>query len=302
MRTQRTLRREVSCTGIGLHGGKRVSMRLRPAPVGSGVVIRRTDVEGFEVRNHVGAVCDVDHATSVHSNGHRVGTIEHLLSALNGLGIDNALVEVDSDEIPVLDGSAVPFVYLIHEAGIRVQPWPRRYLRVRRPVEVSSGDSTLSLLPHHGFRVSYTIEFDHRAIRTQSLTLDLTPQVYQDELAPARTFGFLRDVEAMRRAGLARGGSLENAVLLGEHEVLNPLRFPDEFVRHKMLDLVGDFALAGGPILAHAVAHKAGHALHVAAVRQMLSEPDAVEVVTWGEERGVAPVPAPALRAARAGA
>ena len=285
MRTQRTLRREASCAGIGLHGGRPVHLRLRPAPVGTGIVLRRTDVSGFEARALVGAVCDVNHATTIRCAGERVGTVEHLLAALHGLGVDNVHVEVDSDEVPVLDGSAVPFVSLIQEAGIRVQAWPRRYLRVRRPVEVAFGDSWLTLCPHDGFRVSYTIEFDHPAIRRQSLTLDLDPATFQEEVAPARTFGFLRDVEALRRAGLARGGSLENAVLLGEHEVLNPLRYPDEFVRHKILDLVGDFSLAGAPILAHAVAHKAGHAMHILAVREMLRDPAAFEVVTWGEER-----------------
>jgi len=295
MRTQRTLRREVACTGIGLHGGRQVQLRLRPAPVGHGIVLRRTDVPGFEVRALVGAVCDVNHATSIRCAGERVGTVEHLLAALHGLGVDNAAIEVDADEVPILDGSAVPFVYLLQEAGVRVQPWPRRYLRVRRPVEVKVGDSTLTLYPHDGLRVTYTIEFDHPAIRRQTLTLDMDQAVFQEEIAPARTFGFLRDVEALRRAGLAKGGSLENAVLVGEHEVLNPLRFPDEFVRHKILDLVGDLSLAGAPLLAHAVAYKAGHALHILAVREMLRDPSAFEVVTWGEEKAPLPLrPEPA--------
>ena len=283
MRVERTLRRTVSCTGIGLHSGKQVHLSLRPAPAGSGITFRRTDLDDFNVQARVDAVCSVDHATTLICGQERLGTVEHCLAALAGIGVDNARIEVDAEEIPILDGSSAPFVYLIHEAGIRLQSRPRRYLRVRRPVEVRDGDRYVCFYPQASLRLSYSIEFDHPVIGRQRGNYVIDPSSFQDEIASARTFGFLKEVEAMRRAGLAQGGSLENAVVLGEHDVLNPLRFQDEFVRHKILDLLGDLSLIGMPLLAHVDAHKAGHALHVEATRELLATADAYEVVTWGQ-------------------
>lgn len=284
MAFQKTLGREIQCSGIGLHGGQKVHLTLRPAPPDSGVILRRTDVEGFDLRVGVDSVCDVDHATSLRCGEHRISTIEHLLSALAGLGVDNAIIEADADEIPILDGSSAPFVYLIHEAGIREQSRVRRVLRIRKPVEVTSGDRRLAVYPHDGLKITYSIEFDHPAIGEQVTSYEITPKIYQDEIASARTFGFLREVEMLRKAGLARGGSLENAIVLGDHEILNaPLRYKDEFVRHKILDLIGDATLLGLPIQGHLVAHKAGHGLHAELVRALLADPSCGEIVTDGE-------------------
>jgi UDP-3-O-[3-hydroxymyristoyl] N-acetylglucosamine deacetylase len=224
-----------------------------------------------------------------------VDTVEHLLAALYALGVDDALVEVNASEIPVLDGSAAPFVILIHEAGTRPHKEPRQYLKVTKPIEVVRGTKRVRLVPAEHFEVSYTIGFDHPLLRHQARTVRVTAESFSEELAPARTFGFLRDVETMRRSGLALGGSLENAVVIGETGVLNnTLRFPDEFVRHKALDAVGDLALLGYPLLGRLEAVKAGHALHAAVAQKLLATPDAFEVVAspflGGLERPASPL------------
>jgi UDP-3-O-[3-hydroxymyristoyl] N-acetylglucosamine deacetylase len=282
--------------GIGLHGGRTVRLNLRPAPANTGIVLHRTDVPDFHMRAGVDGVCDVDHATSIRhpdpDRKERLGTVEHLLSALYGLGVDNLHAEADSDEIPILDGSSAPFVYLIHEAGIREQAQPRPVFRLKERVEVRDGDRHIVAYPHEGLKITYFIHFDHPAIRTQNKSLEIQPAVYQEEIAPARTFGFLREVEAMRRAGLARGGSLDNAVVLGDHEILNaPLRYADEFVRHKILDLLGDISLLGMPLMGHVMAHKGGHGLHAALVRRILENPAVGEVVVPGVEVPLGPAP-----------
>lgn len=279
MAYRRTLRREVGCTGIGLHTGKPVRLRLKPAPSAHGIRFFRTDV-GVTIPARLENLARLDHATTLSAEGVSIETVEHLLSALHGLGVDDVLVEVDGPEVPILDGSAAPFVILIHEAGLRPLQTPREYLKVLAPVEVVRGAKAARLSPSDQLRVSYTIGFDHPLLRHQAVSLRITPDAYAEAVAPARTFGFLRDVETLRRNGLALGGSLENAVVIGESGVLNnQLRFEDEFVRHKVLDAIGDLALLGRPLVGHLEAVKAGHALHAALAQKLLETPDAWALV-----------------------
>jgi UDP-3-O-[3-hydroxymyristoyl] N-acetylglucosamine deacetylase len=297
---RRTLKRDVGCTGIGLHSGRPVRLRLRPAAPQHGIRFLRRDV-GIEIPASLAYLSRQDHATTLSRDGVSVDTVEHLLSALYALGVDDALVEVDGPEIPILDGSAAPFVILLHEVGLRPHPVPREYLRVLKPVEVVRGGKRVRLLPCEHFEVDYTIGFDHPLLRHQALSLRITPETFAEEVAPARTFGFLREVETLRRNGLALGGSLENAVVIGESGVLNnKLRFEDEFVRHKMLDAVGDLALLGYPIVGRLEAAKAGHALHAAVAQKLMETPDAW---TLGPRPGLTlerPPAVPSLKPARA--
>ena len=255
-------------------------LQLKPAPPEHGIRFRRTDV-GVEIPASLQYLADQDHATTLGRDGVSVSTVEHLLSALHALGVDDARVEVDGPEIPILDGSAAPFVILIHEAGLRPAAAPRQYLRVLRPVEVVRGSKWVRLSPADHFQVSYTIGFDHPLLRHQTVSLRITPEAFTEAVAPARTFGFLREVETLRRSGLALGGSLENAVVIGETGVLNnKLRFEDEFVRHKILDAIGDLALLGCPLVGRLEAQKAGHALHAAVAQKLLARADAWALVT----------------------
>ncbi|MEI6668520.1 MAG: UDP-3-O-acyl-N-acetylglucosamine deacetylase [Acidobacteriota bacterium] len=291
MNYQRTVRRQVACAGIGLHSGQKVTLTLKPAPAGSGIRFRRSDL-ATDIPADLAHVSGTNHATGLTRNGARVETVEHLLAALTSLGIDNVTVELDRNEVPVMDGSAAPFVYLLQEAGVRTLNVPRRYLKVLRPVTVSRGDKMMSLYPAEHFKVTYNISFDHPLLRHQSRTLEITEASFIDHIAPARTFGFLHEVEMLRQQGLALGGSLENAIVLSETGVLNnTLRFDDEFVRHKILDAIGDLALVGYPILGHLVASRAGHALHTAFGKQLLAEPDAWKIVEVESPSSVA-VPA----------
>jgi UDP-3-O-[3-hydroxymyristoyl] N-acetylglucosamine deacetylase len=279
MAYRRTLRREVGCTGIGLHSGKPVRLALRPAPAEHGIRFLRTDV-GVEIPANLQHLAEQDHATTLSRDGVSIGTVEHLLSALLGLGVDDVLVEVDGPEIPVLDGSAAPFVILLHEAGLKPLAVARQHIKVLKAVEVVRGGKRARLSPSEHFEISYTIGFDHHLLRHQALRLRVSPRTYSEGIAPARTFGFMRDVETMRRSGLALGGSLENAVVIGETGVLNnKLRFEDEFVRHKILDAIGDLALLGCPLVGLFEAQKAGHALHAAVAQKLLATPDAWALV-----------------------
>jgi UDP-3-O-[3-hydroxymyristoyl] N-acetylglucosamine deacetylase len=292
---RRTLKREVGCTGIGLHTGKPVRLRFKPAAAGHGVQFFRSDV-GVTIPARLSNLARLDHATTLSADGVSIETVEHLLSALHGLGVDDVLVEVEGPEVPILDGSAAPFVILIHEAGLRPLATPREYLKVLAPVEVVRGAKWARLLPADHLRVSYTIGFDHPLLRHQEVSLRVTPDAYAEAIAPARTFGFLRDVETLRKNGLALGGSLENAVVIGESGVLNnKLRFEDEFVRHKVLDAIGDLALLGHPVLAHLEASKAGHALHAALAQKLLESPAAFALVPHPETAAgrVSPQPRP---------
>lgn len=274
MDAQRTLRRQISCAGIGLHSGNKVTLTLKPAPADSGIRFRRVDV-GVEIPAHVSEVSGLQYATVLGRDGATVDTVEHLLAALVSHGVDNVVVELTQNEVPIMDGSAAPFLYLVQEAGIKRLSAPRRYLKMLRPVQIANGDKRIAVYPSDHFKVSYTISFDHPILRHQSRTERITEQTFAEHIAPARTFGFLKEVEWLRQNGLALGGSLENAIVIGDTGVLNALRFEDEFVRHKILDAIGDLALLGHPLIGHVVAHRAGHALHTALAAKVLEERDA---------------------------
>jgi UDP-3-O-[3-hydroxymyristoyl] N-acetylglucosamine deacetylase len=284
---QRTLKQRASLEGVGLHSGAEVRVTLAPAPADTGIIFERVDLEPrVEIPAIFERVVDTTLNTSLGVGEVRVGTVEHLLAALAGCGIDNARIEVHGPEVPILDGSAAPFVDLVQEAGIHEQRATRRYLLVSRPVVVQDGDKSARLLPARNFSVSYTIDFKHPLISDQRYRVDLTERAFRREIARARTFGFKRDVERLHQAGLARGGSLENAVVVDDFHILNPegLRFPDEFVRHKILDAIGDLALLGMPVIGHLDAVKSGHALNHALVRKALTEPGLCEVVQPREQ------------------
>ena len=290
MHAQRTIRRSISCAGIGLHSGNKVTLSLKPAPANSGIRFRRSDLGGLEVPATVQHVGGIKLATGLTRDAVRVDTVEHLLAAFVSLGVDNAVVELNSPEVPIMDGSAAPFIYLIQEAGLKALPATRKYLKVLRPLSISRGDKRIALYPSDHFKVTYSIAFDHPLLRHQSRTIRMSEDAFIDEIAPARTFGFLKEVEMMRQQGLALGGSLENAIVIGDTGVLNnALRFEDEFVRHKILDVIGDMALVGYPLIGHLVAHRGGHALHTEFAAKVLEESDAWTLV----EAQPAPVAAP---------
>jgi len=296
MTVQRTLRRSISCAGIGLHSGKKVTLSIRPAPVNSGIRFRRADLGGLEVPATVQHVGGINYATGLARDAVHIDTVEHLLSALVSLGVDNVVVDLNSPEVPIMDGSAAPFVYLIQEAGVKAQTARRQYLKVLRPITMTRGDKRIALYPSDHFKVTYSIAFDHPLLRHQSRTIRLSEDTFIDEIAPARTFTFLKEVEMLRQQGLALGGSLENAIVVGDTGVLNnALRFDDEFVRHKILDVIGDMALVGHPVIGHLVAHRGGHALHTAFAAQVLEESDAWTLVDGADQRvrGGAPVTVP---------
>jgi UDP-3-O-[3-hydroxymyristoyl] N-acetylglucosamine deacetylase len=285
METQRTLRRSISCVGIGLHSGCKVNLSLKPAPVDHGIRFRRTDLGDVEVPATVRHLAAIQLATGLARDRVSVETVEHLLAALVSMGVDNVIVELNSPEVPIMDGSAAPFIYLIQEAGIKHQSKGRKYLKIVRPIALSRGDKRIALYPSDHFKVTYSISFDHPLLRHQSRTLAITEESFIEEVAPARTFTFLKDVEMLRQNGLALGGSLENAIVLGETGVLNnALRFDDEFVRHKILDAVGDLALVGYPVIGHLVAHRAGHALHTEFASRILEETQAWRLVEGSSE------------------
>jgi UDP-3-O-[3-hydroxymyristoyl] N-acetylglucosamine deacetylase len=278
--SQRTLRRSIPCAGIGLHSGRKVKLTLRPAPADHGVRFCRSDLGGLEIPATVDHLASIHYATGLARDAGSVETVEHLMAALTSLGIDNVRVELDSPEVPIMDGSAAPFVYLINEAGVKRLATPRRFLKVLRPISLSQGDKRIAIYPSDHFKITYSISFDHPLLRHQSRTLRVTEESFVEDIAPARTFGFLKEVELLRQRGLALGGSLENAVVLSETGVLNnALRFDDEFVRHKILDVIGDMALVGHPIIGHLVAHRGGHALHTAFAAHLLDEPEAWTLV-----------------------
>jgi UDP-3-O-[3-hydroxymyristoyl] N-acetylglucosamine deacetylase len=299
MSAQRTLRRSVSCSGIGLHSGNKVTLSLKPAPADYGIRFQRADLGGLEIPATVRHLGGIDqYQTGLTREAVSVETVEHLLAALTALGIDNVVVELNSPEVPIMDGSAAPFVYLImNEAGVKRLQAPRRYLKVLRPLSMTHGDKRIALYPSDTFKVTYSISFDHPLLRHQSRTMKISEESFVEEIAPARTFGFLKEVEMLRQRGLALGGSLDNAIVLGETGVLNSaLRFEDEFVRHKILDVIGDLSLVGHPVVGHLVAHRGGHALHTAFAAKILEETDAWQLVE-SPDMGMVPVgaiPAPA--------
>jgi UDP-3-O-[3-hydroxymyristoyl] N-acetylglucosamine deacetylase len=263
----------VECAGVGLHSGAPVHLRILPAPAGSGIVFRRIDLDGFEVEAVSRNVARVSYATSLMKKSVLISTTEHLLSAFIGTGIDNAIVELDNLELPILDGSARPFVDLIHQVGIRKQRRPRTYLRIRHALEMREGDKFIAVYPADSYSVSYTINFPHQLIGKETFSVELANGNYLREIASARTFGSRQDEKTLRNMGLIRGASRENCVVLTKDDVENPpLRFADEFVRHKVLDLIGDLALLGKQILGNVVADRAGHAMHTALVSRLLRD------------------------------
>ena len=280
MNAQRTLRRTVSCTGIGLHSGNKVTLSLKPAAADYGIRFQRSDLGGLEIPAIVTHLGGIQYQTGLTREAVSVETVEHLLAALTALGIDNAIVELNSPEVPIMDGSAAPFVHLIvNEAGVKKLASPRRYLKVLRPIALTQGDKRIALYPAEHLKVTYSISFDHPLLRHQSRTMRISEESFVEDIAPARTFGFLKEVEMLRQRGLALGGSLDNAIVLGETGALNALRFEDEFVRHKILDVIGDLTLVGHPVIGHLVAHRGGHALHTAFAARILEETDAWRLV-----------------------
>jgi UDP-3-O-[3-hydroxymyristoyl] N-acetylglucosamine deacetylase len=266
---------------------------LKPAPVDYGIRFQRSDLGGLEIPATVTHLGGNRLATGLTREAVSVETVEHLLAALTALGIDNVVVELNTPEVPIMDGSAAPFVYLIlNEAGVKRQPAPRKFLKVLRPISLSQGDKRIALYPSDHFKVTYSISFDHPLIRHQSRTMKITDETFVEEIAPARTFGFLKEVEMLRQRGLALGGSLDNAIVLGETGVLNnALRFEDEFVRHKILDVIGDLSLVGFPVIGHLVAHRGGHALHTAFAARILEEVDAWRIVEGDTATAAARMP-----------
>ena len=288
MGLQITLNREIRCFSVGLHSGRKVGMTIRPADVDEGIMFVRKDVpQSDRISASVNNVTDTTLATTLGSNGTRVLTVEHLMSAFNGMGVDNALVEVDTFEVPIMDGSALPFVNLIRDGGLKSQNKARKYLVVRKPISISDGESTAMFKPSPRFEITYKIDFNHPAVGGQSYHVVLSNGTYEREICAARTFGFLRDVEYLQAKGLALGGSLSNAVVLDDEKVINKegLRCSDEFVKHKILDAIGDLYLIGMPIIGHFVAYKSGHKLNIQLLRELLAKEDCWEMLSHEDFR-----------------
>jgi UDP-3-O-[3-hydroxymyristoyl] N-acetylglucosamine deacetylase len=295
---QRTLQSLTKAVGVGLHSGQRVELTLRPAQPDTGIVFRRVDLpQPVDIPITATAVTDTRLASTISNGGAKVFTVEHLMSACAGLGIDNLYIDITAEEVPILDGSASSFVFLLQSAGIVEQNVPKRFIRVLKTVEVREGEGAnvkwARLDPHHGYKLSFEIDFRHPAVDStgQSVVFDMDTDVYTRDIARARTFGFTRDVEMMRANGLALGGGLDNAIVMDDYKVLNSdgLRYDDEFVKHKILDAMGDLYLIGKPLLASYVAFRSGHAMNNLLLRKLLSQPDAYEVVTFDDARKAPP-------------
>jgi UDP-3-O-[3-hydroxymyristoyl] N-acetylglucosamine deacetylase len=281
---QRTIGHEVSCTGIGLHSGQKVSLAIRPAPPDYGIRFIRRDLTARSVvRASFENVVETHLSTTVGYNGFRVSTVEHLMAALFGLGIDNARVELDGPEVPIMDGSAAPFVFLLRSAGISEQRTPKRFIVIRKSLEVREGGRSVSLHPSRELKISYTIDFSHPLLKNQQYELHFSGRDFIHEISRARTFGFLKDIQTLRENGLAVGGSLDNALVLDDFRVLNEdgLRYKDEFVRHKILDFIGDLAILGCPIIGHFVVHKSGHSLNQAVLKNLMVRKECWKEVTF---------------------
>jgi UDP-3-O-[3-hydroxymyristoyl] N-acetylglucosamine deacetylase len=283
---QRTLKKQVSATGVGLHNGEKVTLTLKPAAIDTGIVFRRTDLPGApEIQATPDAVRDTRMCSALEHNGARVATVEHLMSALAGLGVDNIIVEVTASEIPIMDGSSGPFIFLLQQAGITEQNAAKKFIKIKKLVEVKEGDKWVTFEPYHGFKMDFTIDFAHPVFENsgQNVKIDFADNSYIKEISRARTFGFMHEVEYLRANGLARGGSLDNAIVLDEYRVLNRdgLRYDDEFAKHKVLDAIGDLYMLGHPILGAFTAYKSGHALNNALLRALLADSNAWEYATF---------------------
>ncbi|OWQ46036.1 UDP-3-O-[3-hydroxymyristoyl] N-acetylglucosamine deacetylase [Roseateles noduli] len=295
---QRTIKSLTRAVGVGIHSGQKVEITLRPAAPGTGIVFRRVDLaQPVDIPVNTHSVCDTRMATTISPQGDpglpKVQTIEHLLSACAGLGLDNLLIDINADEVPVLDGSAASYVFLLQSAGIELQNAPKQFLRVKKPVEVRKGEGKslmwAKLTPHHGYTLSFQIEFDNPAVSAtgQQYVFDMGSGEYKREIARARTFGMTKDIELMRSRGLTLGGSMDNAIVVDDYRVLNAegLRYDDEFVKHKILDAIGDMQVVGHPLLAAYTSFKGGHALNNLLLRELLSDAEAYEIVTFEDER-----------------
>ena len=294
MLKQRTLKSLTRAVGVGLHSGQRVELTLRPAQPDTGIVFRRVDLpEPVDIPVSATAVSDTRMASTLSRGNAKVHTVEHLMSACAGLGVDNMYVDITAEEVPILDGSAASFVFLLQSAGIELQNAPRRFMRLLKPVEVREGQGTAEkwarLEPYHGYKLSFEIDFDHPAVDAtgQRVEFDMSTGSYSKDIARARTFGFTKDVEMMRANGLALGGGLDNVIVMDDYKVLNSdgLRYDDEFVKHKILDAMGDLYLVGHPLLASYSARRSGHALNNQLLRELLSRPDAWDLVTFDDEK-----------------
>jgi UDP-3-O-[3-hydroxymyristoyl] N-acetylglucosamine deacetylase len=298
MLQQRTLKTITRAVGLGVHGGQKVELTFKPAPADAGISFRRVDLpQPVSIPVNADTVCDTRMATTISPGGDpgapKVQTIEHLLSACAGLGLDNLAIDISGEEVPVLDGSAASFVYLLQSAGIELQDAPKRFIRVKKTIEIREGEGAAlkwaRLEPHHGYVLTFEIEFDHPAVTAsgQRVSFDMGSGRYKRDIARARTFGFSRDVEAMRAHGLGKGGSMDNVIVLGDTQVLNAdgLRYDDEFVKHKILDAIGDLHVAGHPMLAHYTAFKSGHALNNRLLRQLLADREAYDIVSFDDAR-----------------
>ncbi len=285
---QRTLKNVIRATGVGLHTGEKVYLTLRPAPVDTGIVFCRTDLPTpVMVRARPENVGDTRLSTTLENHGVRISTVEHLMSAFAGLGIDNAFVELTAPEVPIMDGSAGPFVFLIQSAGIQEQASPKRFLRIKKAVQIEDGDKWARFEPWDGFKISFTIDFDHPTFQnsTQLASIDFSTTSFVKEVSRARTFGFMRDLEALRKVGLARGGGLDNAIVMDSFRILNEdgLRYEDEFVKHKVLDAIGDLYLLGHPLIGAFSAYKSGHTLNNRLLRALMADAGAWELMSYAE-------------------
>lgn len=292
MLKQRTFKNIIRATGVGLHSGRKVFLRLRPAPVNTGIVFRRTDIEpAVDIPAKVEYVGDTTLCTTLEKDGYRVATVEHLLSALAGLGIDNAYIDLSAPEVPIMDGSAAPFVFLIQSAGVIEQSAPKHFIRIKKPLMVKDGDKYASFKPYHGFKVSFRIDFNHPVFRGRPShsSLDFSTTSFVKEVSRARTFGFLSEYEYLRERNLALGGSMDNAVVVDDYRILNEdgLRYEDEFVKHKILDAVGDLYLLGSSLIGAFEGYKSGHALNNRLLQQLLNNKSAWEFVTFQDRKEV---------------
>ncbi|OGV37472.1 MAG: UDP-3-O-[3-hydroxymyristoyl] N-acetylglucosamine deacetylase [Legionellales bacterium RIFCSPHIGHO2_12_FULL_35_11] len=293
MTQQQTPNKLIQATGVGLHSGEKVLLTLHPAPINTGIIFRRTDLDPVvEIKASYENVCDTKLCTSLQQNGVKVATVEHILSALAGLGIDNAYIDINAPEIPIMDGSAAPFVFLIQSAGIKEQTAKKRYIRILKPVLVEDGDKYVQFLPHDGYKVSFKIDFDHPVFnnKPQTAIFDFSATSYIKQVSRARTFGFLSDYEKLRTAGLASGGSLDNTIVVDDYRILNEdgLRFDDEFVKHKVLDAIGDLSLLGSNLIGAFEGYKSGHELNNKLLRQLMLQQDAWEYTYFDSEDGYA--------------
>jgi UDP-3-O-[3-hydroxymyristoyl] N-acetylglucosamine deacetylase len=282
MHLQRTLKKEINCFSVGLHTGRKVNMKIKPAPVDTGIIFVRTDLPDAQpIHANYNNVCDTTLATTLGANGVTVSTVEHLLSAFSGMGVDNAMIELDSFEVPVMDGSALPFVNMLKEVGTHVQKKNKKMLIIKKPVSVNDGDASAMFVPADEFKITYEIDFKHPVIGKQSYRMTFSDEKYEKEICAAQTFGFLKDLEFLQAKGLALGGSLKNAIVLDDNKIINKegLRIENVFVKHKILDAIGDLFLLGMPIIGHFIAYKSGHRLNNLLLKELMNKKDCWEIV-----------------------